>query len=201
MSEWLRDVPASKDEASTDFPTTDNLVRLVATHHPEYLRRSEHIFGNILSLYWGILKKKSVGGVFDLRSALAVILSKGYSALASGYVDKIRNAIAHGEVVFTGSGIRYGAAGIGLELTASDFLNELDTLWSTCNSLMIAFICFIRRSEGLSVIPYRISVLFAGVAGGHEGFRIDNVVESDYARMGRHLHLSVTSSFRSKTVA
>ncbi|HWR17881.1 MAG TPA: hypothetical protein VN577_23835 [Terriglobales bacterium] len=203
MKEWLRDVPASQDERPISFPSTVELIRIVTLHHPEYLRRAEHIFGNVLHLFWGILKKKSVGGAFDLRSALAVLESKRQAILATGYRDDIRNGIAHGQVVFTGNGIHYGPMESKAELLASDLLHELDRLWMTCNSLVLASIVFVgehlERLGTTFLPPSRLAVLFSEVAAEHPGFSVLDVVESDYPRTGRQLHLSVYSACRSRT--
>jgi hypothetical protein len=202
LKEWLREVPASRDERPISFPDTDDLIRVATVHHPEYLRRAEHIFGNLLHLYWGVLKKKSVGGAFYLRSALAVVDSKGRSSLVTGYRDEIRNAIAHGQVVFTGNGIRYGPLSAGAEFIHSDLLHELDRLWMTCNSLVLALLVFVSQRLQAVVdnvtIPSRLSVLLAEVSAGHPGFSVLDVVESDYPRTGQQLHLSVSTAFRSR---
>jgi hypothetical protein len=169
LKEWLRDVPASQDERPISFPSTEDLIRIATLHHPEYLRRAEHIFGNVLHLFWGVLKKKSVAGAFELRSALAVLNSRCQNILATGYRDDIRNGIAHGQVVFTGSGILYGPESGNVELLASDLLHELDRLWMTCNSLVLALVVFVGGHLELLgtdyVPPSRLAVLFSEVNG------------------------------------
>lgn len=201
VKEWLRDVPALQDEQSISFPDTDDLIRIATVHHPEYLRRSENILGNILHLYWGILKRKSVDGLFDLRSALALFSSKGRHALTAGYREEIRNAIAHGKAVFTGNGIQYGPPAANIELLASDLLHELDVLWETCNSIVLALIVFgLENLQDAEThhIPSRLAALYSDVAAGYPKFSIIHVVESDYPRTGRQLHLSISAFVRSR---
>lgn len=202
MKAWLRFVPAFEDERPISFPDTNDLIRIETLHHPEYLRRAELIFGRVIHLYWGVLKKNGTDGGFDLRSALAVLRSKGCAILASGFRDEMRNGIAHGQVVFTEHAVRYGPASHAVELLPSDLLHEMDRLWMTCNSLVLAMTTF--AGEHLTDLgtaftpPSRLAVLFAEVTAGHPGFSVLEVVTSDYPQTGRQLHLSLRSSLLSR---
>jgi len=119
LSEWrsrigvgfdylLRPAPTEAYEESYSTSAAQDLLRLANEFHPEYLRRCEHIFSNLIVLYWAILKRGDVKAKFDVASAVSRIRSTQHDVLLTGYDEKIRNASAHGEVVFRGMGIRYG---------------------------------------------------------------------------------------------
>lgn len=100
----LRPAPTSGYEEGLTDDKPQDLLRLATEFHPEYLRCTEHIFTNLLTLYWAILRKGAVKANFDIKGALALIQSKRCNFLLSGYDENVRNAIAHGEVVLQEQG-------------------------------------------------------------------------------------------------
>jgi len=185
-----------------------DLIKIAIEYHPEYLRYAEHIFSNLLEIYWSILKKKSVKGDYDLRGAAARLQSTGYGNLLSGYVDDIRNAVAHGDVFFDGFGIRYGLKheNSSNEFTASEFLSEFDQLHCTSNALAIGiFLFFARNFKHLAAtkalnIPTSIIALLAAAGIERPGLEIIGTVESENCRVGRQLHIAIKSYFKARTI-
>lgn len=111
----LHPAPAHAHEISLRSDRPGDLVMLATELHPEYLRRTEHVFGNLLTVYSGVLRKGGVRGKFTLRGAADSLKAQGLDLLQIGYDETLRNGIAHGQVVFTGSGARYGTPPSSLE--------------------------------------------------------------------------------------
>jgi len=181
----LRPAPTSYYEESLTDDKPQDLLRLATEFHPEYLRCEEHIFTNLLTLYWAILRKGAVKAKFEITGALTIIQNKGCNFLLSGYDEKVRNAIAHGEVVFTGTGIQYGSPEAHYKLTSSEFLSKHDSLWRTSNTLAIAILLFLARNRHLFVnlprpiLPSSIIMFLAAAGVERPGLTVTGIVESD----------------------
>ena len=200
----LRKSATSDCEESLGLDTAHDILRLSTEFHPEYLRCAQHIFANLITIYWAILKKGPVQGNFNIPSATARIKTKGFDLLLSGYDDRIRNAIAHGDVVFKGVGIQYGEQKAGYELSSLDFLSKFDSLWRTSNSLAIAILLFIARNkprietiQSLTLPPSIITLLAAGSIERY-GLNVLGAVESDLPHTGKQLHIAIRTTFRSR---
>jgi len=217
LSEWrgpigigfdylLRRAPTEAHEESYSTSAAQELLRLSNEFHPEYLRLCEHIFSNLIVLYWAILKRGDVRGRFDITGAVARIQSTRHEILLSGYDDKIRNAIAHGEVVFRGMGIRYGAEAANYELSSYDFLERFDEIWRTANSLAIAIILFLARYRGqvnanlpsTLALPIGIINLIAIADTERTGLSVLGLVESNLPAGAKQLHIAIKTVFRGK---
>ncbi|HEX2987137.1 MAG TPA: hypothetical protein VHS06_03090 [Chloroflexota bacterium] len=201
----LRVPPTTDHEDSLELSRPHHLLRLSTEFHPEYLRRAQHVYANLLVPYWAVLKKGSVEGKFDLRGAESLVRSTGAEFLLSGYDERIRNAIAHGEVVFRGAVTRYGPAVGGCEMIPYSFLEKFDELWRTSNALTVAILLFIARNRRLVMgnpdarLPPSITGLIADASIGRpSSLRVNGVVESEYRGTGRQLHVSVTTAFQSR---
>jgi hypothetical protein len=186
-------------EENLDASKSRDLLRLATEFHPEYLRHNEHIYGNLLTCYWGILKRGSVQGKFDIRGAVNYIKSKNLDSLLLGYDDRVRNAIAHGQITFTGlGGIRYGEEIANYELYSSSFLRIFDDLWRTCNSLVIAILLFIARNEDLTSGKLRLApsliALIASSILERKTLSITGAIESVSILDQKQLHIFVKTS-------
>jgi hypothetical protein len=193
--------PALLFEESLNTDKSRDLLRLATEFHPEYLRHNEHIFGNLLILYWSILKKKSVEGKFDIRGAVALIKKESYETILSGYNDNIRNAIAHGQVIFKGLGlIQYGDSTANYSISSSEFLRIFDDLWRTCNSLTIAMLLFMARNEGKIketgiILPPSLISFIASAIIERKSLSINGAIESDTFLAGKQLHIFLKTSY------
>ena len=200
----LRLAPIALREESLSLDKTPDLFVLANEFHPEYLRCCEHIFINLLVVYWAVLKKGDVTGKYEISGAVSRIESAGHSLLLSGYEDRIRNAIAHGEVVFRGFGIQYGDPIAKYELPAYEFLQTFDSLWRTANSLGIALLLFLARNIGRASpaskvnLPTGIISLIVAASVERIGLAVSGVLESEIA-LGRQLHISFQTVFRNRT--
>ncbi|MFV2045450.1 MAG: hypothetical protein ACC700_19735, partial [Anaerolineales bacterium] len=79
-------------EQAMDLNRQKDLITLSTEFIPAYLRWAEHVFGNLMQVYWSVTKKGAVEGRFDLRGATTLFRSKRLDSLLSGYSDKVRNA-------------------------------------------------------------------------------------------------------------
>jgi hypothetical protein len=172
-----------EDELSTQ--KASDLLVLANEFQPEYLRRCEHIFTNLIILYWAVLKKGSVQSTgFDITGAISLLKSKQCELLLSGYDEKARNGIAHGQVTFGLSEIQYGDHRYPHKLQDDEFLYIFDTLWRTSNSLAIAILLFIARNHSLfsatksNVLPSSIISLVATAETERDGLSVKGVIES-----------------------
>ena len=193
--------PALAYEDSLDAGKSRDFLQLATEFHPEYLRHNEYIFGNLLSLYWSVLKKKSVQGNFDIRAAVNLVESKGHKSILLGYDDRIRNAIAHGQVIFKGLGsIQYGNDNANYSILSSEFLRIFDNLWRTCNSLTIALLLFLARNEqetkdkGISLPPSLIAFIASSIIE-RKTLSITGAIESETYLAGKQLHIFVRTSY------
>ncbi|MDQ3802258.1 MAG: hypothetical protein M3416_00145 [Acidobacteriota bacterium] len=199
----FRNAPAAEYEESLDVTKPRDLLRLATEFHPDYLRCAEHVFANLLAVYWAVLKKGSVEGRFDLRGAVSLVESKHHELLIAGYDDRVRNAIAHGETVFRGEGVvQYGPDAANYRLAPSEFLSRYDTLWRTSNALTVALLLFLARNHRQLTeskkftLPPAITVFLAAVGVERPGLTVLGAIESEYPRAGKQLHLSIKSTSR-----
>jgi hypothetical protein len=189
------------EDALSTHKTSDLLI-LANEFQPEYLRRCEHIFTNLIILYWAVLKKGSVeGSSFDITGAISLLKSKGHDTLFSGYDEKIRNGIAHGQVTFGFAEIQYGDHHYSHKLLDYDFLHTFDTLWRTSNSIAVAILLFIARNDTLlatenaNALPTSIIFLIAAAETERENLSIKGVIESEITS-GRQLYILIETNFR-----
>ena len=183
------------------------LVLLANQFHPEYLRIDEHVFGNLIRVFWSTTGKAK--GKFDPRGACASLESRGLSILLAGHSEPVRNALAHGTVSFRGEGVRYYSDGSHYtELQANEFLNLYDELIMTSNALLIALLLFWFRnndqllgSEGGLSVPAEMIVWSAATRMERKGFEVIGMVESNYAFTGEQLQVSVRTKRRSRHMA
>lgn len=194
----FRQAPTANYEESLSLSKMRDLLRLATEFHPEYLRCAEHIFSNLLIVYWSVLRKGDVSGKYDLRGAVNLINQKGHHFLLKGYNDDIRNAVAHGQVVFRGlESIQYGPEVANVNFAAFEFLSTFDSLRRTSNNLALALLLFIARNrDSLSatknfIIPPSIMAFLAGGGIERTGLNVVGVVESEIHGLGKQLHLAV----------
>jgi len=218
LAYWLHRVGIAFDALFKPSPTfaheermsvddSKDLLRLANEFHPEYLRRVEHIFSNLLTVFWAVLRKGSVQANYDLPGAVALVRSKGHEALVSGYDERIRNAIAHGEVIYKGLSIQYGPEVAGHDLASSEFLDRFDSIWCSSIALAISIIVFLARhranlrKSGQLVVPTSLMALLIGAAVERVGLRVIGAVESNPPLVGRQLHVVYQTTFRSRQLA
>jgi hypothetical protein len=196
---------ASIENYEEEFSTqkASELLLLSNEFHPEYLRRCEHIFTNLIILYWAIVRKGAVNATgFNITGAISALKSKGYGQLLLGYDEKIRNGIAHGQVTFGLSEIQYGDNRFAYKLLDDEFLYVFDTLWRTSNSLAIAILLFIAKNPSLfatntNVLPTSIISLIATAESEREGLSVKGVIESEI-KSGRQLYIFTDTVFNKR---
>ncbi len=197
----LRRASVEKYEDGLSTAKSSDLILLANDFHPEYLRRCEHIYTNIISLYWAVLKKKSVQGKFDISYALSILKTENCQILSAGYSEDVRNGIAHGQVVFGQFDIRYYSDANHLfKLNTDDFLHLFDTIFRTSNSLAIAILLFLANNPNLintvkNILPIPIIVLIASAGVERRDFLILGAIESELPSGDKQLHVSMKTGF------
>ncbi len=203
----LKTAPASHYENHLSENSGSDILRLTTELHPEYLRCAQHIFANLITPYWAVLKKGEVHGKFNVPGAIQLFKANGLYFLSSGYENRIRNAIAHGEVVFTGHGIQYGPQKYTYMLPADEFLAKSDLLVRTSNALAIALLLFIARNKAALFrtqkrrLPTSIIALLAAASVERCGLKIFGAVESGFNTENKNLYISVKTPFKSREIA
>ncbi len=200
----FRKAPISDHEEFISESDSADLLRMATGFHPEYLRYAQQIFANLLTPYWAVLKKGNVEGKFDLNGAIHLMQSKGCGLLIAGYDDRVRNAIAHGEVFFRGIGIQYGPSVARYEIASYEFAEKFDTLTRTSNALAAALLTFIARNETLRAtlrtqLPLSIVSLITAADYEWNGLSVVGVVESNLRRTGKQLHIFLKTPIRHST--
>ncbi len=191
-----------KHEEDLSTLKAPDLLLLANEFHPEYLRRCEYIFTNLIILYWAILKKGSVRTDFEIKGAVSFLRSKGTELLLAGYDEKVRNGIAHGQVTFGLSDIQYGDNRFLYKLQDDEFLYLFDTLWRTLNSLAIAILIFIARNHSSissvnNPLPTSIISLIAAAETERGGLSLKGVIESE-TQSSRQLHILIETIFNKR---
>lgn len=198
---FLHDIVS--DESSLSLQSPEDIVKLSTAYFPEYLRRSEQIYGNIVKVFWGLLKKGNVDGKFDVKSAMALFRSKGVEeTLSNGFSEVVRNALAHGEAEIKGFDIEFGLAKPEV-YNVGDFLLLYDNLVRTANSLALAIIIFwLTKKDLYSRYAFPIcliKVLAGGLISGPE-LHLLGAVTSSSPVIGKQLHVSVRTNLKSRSL-
>jgi hypothetical protein len=198
----FRPSPVVFFEESLDHTQSRGLIRLATEFLPEYLRWAEHIFGNLIEVYWSVCKRGGVDGKFDLRGATHSLSQKGLNHLLNGYEDAVRNAIAHGDFTLTGLTIDFGSIN-PVQYSSPDFLRLFDELCRTCNALCLGLMLFWgRNTPGAQLqgsIPLAVVTRFAAGGLNRTGLKLLGAVESHTPLAGRQLHAAVQMAMRSRT--
>lgn len=191
-----------EEDSLFSVPVSVALIRLTSELIPEYLRVVEHVFGNLLQVFWAVTKRGGVNGNFDLKGAVEQLRRKGRSQLLVGYLHTVRNGIAHGEVRFTGSEIEFGEAHTE-RLSPGEFLSLSDEMFRTCNALGLAIMLFWLRdlmTMGTTKgnLPLGVITRIAAGAVNRTGFSMVGTVESQYPSVGRQLHAVIKTEERGR---
>jgi hypothetical protein len=200
---------AKSDYSLNSMGPKDNVI-ISNEVHPEYLWLCEHIFGNLVCVYWGVNRKKShsVKAKFDLGNGERDLKNSQRDFLYFGFNDRVRNGIAHGEVHFRGDGIVYGKKDVAHEykIDASELLDSLDQLRRTSNNLAIALVLFLGRNKkelekkSLFYLPSGLSNSIFTSFASREGFEIVGLVDSKLALVGNQLQIFIKSMHRKRDI-
>lgn len=191
-------------EESWDHSRATEMVTVATELLPAYLRWTEHIFGNLLEVYWAVGKKGNEQGRFDLKSATAQLRQRGHGDLLRGYSEDVRNAIAHGEVRFSFPDIKFGAVR-PTTLSSTELLRLFDDLRRTVNALAVALIDIwveLRRTDRSTGqdVPIALVVRIAAAGVNREGLRMIGAVESETPLAGKQLHVAVETVDKRRTL-
>ncbi|MDB4950284.1 MAG: hypothetical protein JWM27_2933 [Gemmatimonadetes bacterium] len=192
---FLDSAAALSEEGAGNF-SVRGIVELGTVFHPEYLRFAEHVFGNLLTVYWAVQRKGSVNAKYDLPRAVGELNRNALSALVHGYNDRIRNAVAHGEIVYRGTDVQYGPAVANYQISPAQVLNTFDEIVRTSNALALAILLFwARNHDHLNQARVRLPVRLLGfiAASSADGYFVQfhGAYESETGLAGRQLHIGL----------
>ncbi len=190
-------------ENSLDLNKASDILLLAHEIHPDYLFIVEHIFGNLIILYRSVARKKGINGKFDLVGTVNILKDLGFDILLGGYDEKVRNAIAHGQVYFRGINIQYGELQYKYELAPFEFFERYDLLWQTCVSIAISLFIFLARNKATNKIKLPISInrLLASSFVERNDFEIRDYMISELEKNGFQLHVLIaTTNFSRGTI-
>ena len=181
------------------------VVELATVFHPEYLRKCEHVFGNLLSVYWSVRKRGDVSGSYVVKNAISLFERSSEAVLVRGYVDEIRNAIAHGKVCFTAAGTRYGAHARSPVLLPDEFLASFDFVWRSSLALALGVLLFLARNDGVLAnasvtTPPSVCGILASGAVERPGLRVIGAFASEVPKIGRQLNVVTENSFKARAM-
>jgi hypothetical protein len=195
-----RESPTKGLQDAYDHGRARELLILANFFLPEYLHLVEHVLGNLTPVIWSVRKNGGVEGKFVLKNAIGFFESHGPRVLAVGYDDRVRNAIAHGKVRFTGFDIEFGSEHPS-RLSSLDFLRIFDDLTRTCVGLGLAIQLFWlknrHRANQLRNPPLSLITLAAAGAITRDGLRFLGCIESTSLLGGRQLHAALSIDTKS----
>lgn len=181
-----------------------DILKISTVVQPEYLRLVEHTYGNLLCMYWGILRKGGVKANFSLKS-VSPFFEKINPTLLHGFNDRIRNGIAHGEIHYRGDSIIYGEIGTDGEykIDSPQLLDNYDELRRTSNALAIGILLFgCRNANGLKnhnwpsgIVECLIKNFFL-----RDNFRIDGLLESSSPLVGTQVNIGFSTKLKKREI-
>ncbi|WP_408097705.1 hypothetical protein ACJVC5_01985 [Peredibacter sp. HCB2-198] len=206
FSELFNKVDITNSNESFDQNRPSDNLTISNQVHPEYLRLVEHLFGNLIPVFWGICRKKGVKASFNLGQGEKFFQTNDLAHLYSGFDDRIRNGIAHGEVHFKGNGIVYGKTDTPYVhcISSNELLDKMDELRRVINGLAIAIIIFECRNERfikeVGNFKWPIGVLNQVLRHrcGRLNLEIVGIIESSYSLAGEQLQVSIHTDLTSK---
>lgn len=134
--------PAARYDHELSSMRVRDIQLLSTVFLPEYLRLAEHVFKNLLCIYWSIKRKGGVSAKFDLRGGTAMLKSNGLESLCDGFDEGVRNGIAHGQVTYQGQDVCFGIVDRGMRISVHDVFYLYDRLLRSCTGLLLAVMLF-----------------------------------------------------------
>lgn len=143
--------------------------------NPSYLKLVEAVYANLIihiSAYLRIKRKASLEG-FDVYNRVEEIRNSEFQYIASPYNNTIRNAIAHGNVIYKNLTLIYRDKNNIEDIMYSRMFEYFDDLLDICNGIALAYkvYCFKYREdleENSVMIP--LQIVLAEVKAENEGF-------------------------------
>jgi hypothetical protein len=113
--------------------------------HPAYLKLTEGVYANLIlpiSAYHRMKRNKKLEG-FEVYNRVEELKSTQYEYLSDAYNKTVRNAIAHGNVIYKQRDIIYeDKEGKPITLSSGDIINLFDNMLDICNGLSLGFCLF-----------------------------------------------------------
>ena len=165
-----------------------DLMRFCNNHiHPNYLKLVEGVYSNLIfpiGVYHRIERGKRLEG-FDIYNRVEELkMTTLYKYLSDPYNHTIRNAIAHGKVVFKHNDINYKDRGEEFVLSYRDTINLFDDMLDISNGLSLGFCLFyftnlefLEKHDIMIPLPIMIEELKAETNA--TGWKIRGYLESE----------------------
>lgn len=204
IGELYRFITSGKFEKLEGESTGERILEISNKYHPSYLRLSEHCYNNILVLFHDLVRNPKKSKQRELKIRFESVRKKGLDFLLSGYDDRVRNAIAHGEVCFETMSILYGPKAYTTQYSNSDFTKLFFELVRNVQTMFLAISIFIARNEkriskeSKIVIPYELACRVAFANLEREEFNYLGSAESKIINSDIVLNLFLVSEFNSR---
>ena len=165
-----------------------DLMRFCNNHiHPNYLKLVEGVYSNLIfpiGVYHRIERGKRLEG-FDIYNRVEELkMTTLYKYLSDPYNHTIRNAIAHGKVVFKHNDISYKDRDEEFVLSYRDTINLFDDMLDISNGLSLGFCLFyftnlefLEKHDIMIPLPIMIEELKAETNA--TGWKIRGYLESE----------------------
>jgi len=130
-----------------ELPSNEyDLMQLFENYiHPSYLKLTEGVYANLIlpiSAHLRLKRDAKLEG-FDPHNRVEELKGTRYEYLSDPYNSTIRNAIAHGKVIYKQREIIYeDKKGNSITLASRDVINFFDDMLDICNGLSLGFRLF-----------------------------------------------------------
>lgn len=205
ISEFYRLFHSDQFEKQNGKSLGEKIYEISNVFHPSYLRLSEHCYNNLLVVFYDLVRNQKRNKQRELKNRFSCLKDKGLNFLTKGYNDKVRNAIAHGELSFESMNILYGPENHQLKLSFSELIILFHDLVRTVQTIYFSLLIFISRykqknEKSESSIPYEIISKAAFSPLERKKFNYLGAAESKIISGETVLNLFLESEFFSRDV-
>lgn len=155
--------------------------------HPNYLKLAEGVYANLIfpiSVYLRLRRNAKLEGL-DVYNRVKELEDTEYQYLSECFNNTIRNAIAHGKVIYRERDIIYeDKKGNRIVLSSGDVINSFDHMLDICNGLSLGLCLFyftgleFLEKHGVSV-PFPIMIQELRAQSDAPGWEIRGCLESE----------------------
>ena len=175
--------------------------------HPNYLKLIEGVYSNLILPISANQRIKRGAGLerFDVFNRVEELKDTPYEYLSTPYNNTIRNAIAHGKVVFKQGDIIYEDKSKKIILSSRDAINLFDDLLDISNGLSLGFCLFyftnLEFLEEYGIItPLPIMIEELRAETNAPGWKIRGYLESEIFDNRSQLIIFVKNFFLDRTM-
>jgi len=173
--DWHDSVPQAADEYDA-IRFIDQVV------HPAYLRLAEAVFfpfARLVAFLLRVDRHKNTEGL-DLYNVADELQRAGFADLTAGYHHGVRNAIAHGRIVYRQREIEYHDRSGGSTLSDREIVALFDDLLDICNAMALALRVYLLTSgRDMHTVPLQVLLAELQAQTQSPWWRIEGCVSSE----------------------